>query len=293
MKHWLKAFRLRTLPLAFSCIGMGGILAMVDGVFDLPIFLLCLGTTISLQILSNLANDYGDTIHGADSENRVGPSRTVQEGHISLPQMKIAIIIAAVISLALGLYLVFNSGLSYTVIAMFITLGVACIIAAVLYTNGRIPYGYMGLGDISVFIFFGLIGVLGTYYLQAKSLSWSVVLPAVSCGLLTVAVLNVNNIRDINSDKLAGKLSIPVRLGRQKAGFYHLLLLVIAFLCASIYVYSHEVGTQQLALLLVLPLLFINAKAILIKPQDQLDPYLKQMALTNVAFVIVFGVSIL
>jgi 1,4-dihydroxy-2-naphthoate octaprenyltransferase len=293
MKHWLIAFRLRTLPLAFSCIGMGGILASVNGVFDLKIFLLCLLTTIALQILSNLANDYGDTIHGADSEDRVGPRRTVQDGHISLAQMKVAIITSAVISLALGLYLVFSSGLSFAFIALFITLGIGCIIAAVLYTNGRIPYGYMGLGDISVFIFFGLIGVLGTYYLQAKSLSWDVVLPAISCGLLTVAVLNVNNIRDINSDRLAGKLSIPVRLGRQKAGFYHLMLLVIAFVCASVYVYSHEVGLQQLALLLVLPLLFINAKAILMKPQDQLDPYLKQMALTNVAFVIVFGVSIL
>ena len=293
MKYWLKAFRLRTLPLAFSCIGMAGLLAMVDGVFDSRIFLLCLATTISLQILSNLANDYGDTIHGADSDNRVGPRRTVQEGHISLPQMKLAIIITSVISLFLGLYLVSSSGLSYSAIALFIALGIACIIAAVLYTNGRIPYGYMGLGDISVFIFFGLIGVLGTYYLQAKTLAWDVVLPAVSCGLLTVAVLNVNNIRDIKSDKAAGKLSIPVRLGRQLAGFYHLLLLIIAFVCASLYVYGHEVGLQQLALLLVLPLLFINGKAIMIKPLDQLDPYLKQMALTNIAFVIVFGISIL
>jgi 1,4-dihydroxy-2-naphthoate polyprenyltransferase len=293
MKHWIKAFRLRTLPLAFSCIGMGGILAAAQGSFDLKTLLLCLATTIALQILSNLANDYGDTVHGADSLERVGPSRTVQDGQISLMQMKTAIIIASLVSLGLGLILIFTSGLSTLAIGLFIGLGVISIIAAVLYTNGSIPYGYIGLGDISVFMFFGLIGVLGTYYLQTKMMSWDILLPAISCGLLTVAVLNINNIRDINSDQKAGKYSIPVRIGKRRAVIYHNALLIIAFICGAIYMYLHYEGYQQLLLLIILPLLYINGQAISTKPLDQLDPYLKQMALTNIAFVFVFGISLI
>jgi len=293
MRHWLKAFRLRTLPLAFSSIGMGAILAASQGGFDLKIVLLCLATTIVLQILSNLANDYGDTIHGADSVERVGPSRTVQDGQISLPQMKIAISIACVLSLVFGLILVFSSGLSATAIYVFLGLGLVAIVAAVLYTNGKLPYGYMGLGDISVFVFFGLIGVLGTYYLQTKIVSWDMLLPAISCGLLTVAVLNINNIRDINSDKKAGKFSIPVRIGKSRAIIYHSTLLIIAFVCGAVYMYMHYESLQQLLLLLVVPLLYINGRAISTKPLDQLDPYLKQMALTNIAFVLVFGISLM
>ena len=293
MKHWLKAFRLRTLPLAFSSIGMGGILAATQGAFDLRVFLFCLATTIALQILSNLANDYGDTIHGADSVERVGPSRTVQDGQISLSQMKVAMVIASLISLALGLVLIFTSGLSTMAILVFLGLGVISIIAAVLYTNGKLPYGYMGLGDISVFVFFGLVGVLGTYYLQTKMIALEMLLPAISCGLLTVAVLNINNIRDINSDKKAGKFSIPVRIGKGKAILYHNALLITAFICGAIFMYLHYQSIQQLLLLIILPLLYVNGRAISTKPLDQLDPYLKQMALTNIAFVFVFGLSLI
>lgn len=293
MRHWVQALRLRTLPLAVSCIGMGAILAASNGMYNSKIVLLALLTTIALQILSNLANDYGDTIHGADNVDRVGPQRSVQQGHITRSQMQKAIGIFAFISLVLGLALIYAADIPIKVMLGFFALGIFAIIAAVLYTNGKIPYGYMGLGDISVFLFFGIVGVLGTYYLQTKTLDWSLLLPSCSCGLLTVAVLNINNIRDIDSDQLAGKYSIPVRLGRKRANLYHTLLLLIGLSLSIIYILLDYTNPMQLIFLLVLPLLYINAKAIHSKPAELLDPYLKQMALTNVAFVLLFGISII
>lgn len=293
MIHWLKAFRLRTLPLAFSSIGMGAILAASHGIFNGRIVILSLSTTVSLQILSNLANDYGDSIHGADNVDRVGPSRTVQDGQISMGEMKMAVVLFSVLSLALGLILIFISGLSALGVVFFLVLGAFAIISAILYTNGKLPYGYIGLGDLSVFLFFGLFGVIGTYYLQTKVLRWDIFLPAMSCGLLTVAVLNINNIRDIHSDQLAGKFSIPVRLGRKRASIYHSFLLILAFICSIAYVAMNNSGPKQFILLLLLPLLYVNARAISTKSQDQLDPYLKQMAITNLVFVGVFGIAVM
>lgn len=284
--------RLRTLPLALSCIGMGGFLAASQDGFNPYVFFLCLLTTIFLQILSNLANDYGDTIHGADNNARVGPSRSVQSGLISSSAMKSAMFILILLSLGSGIALLYFSDISVQEFMIFMGLGVIAIIAAVLYTNGKLPYGYIGLGDLSVFLFFGIIGVLGTYYLQTKTMDWQLLLPSASCGLLTVAVLNVNNIRDIESDKLAGKNSIPVRLGREHAKLYHAILLLSGIVLALIYVILNFSTPRQLIFLLVLPLLFVNAKAIYTKPAELLDPYLKQMALTNLVFVLLFGISI-
>jgi len=285
--------RLRTLPLALACIGMGSFLAASHGKFNLVVFILCLATTLALQIVSNLANDYGDTIHGADNEHRVGPSRSVQEGAITRSQMKRAIAIASIISLILGITLLVVSGISTQVFIGFIALGLFSLLAAVLYTNGKLPYGYIGLGDLSVFIFFGLVGVLGSYYLQTQTFSWDILLPGASCGLLTVAVLNINNIRDIHSDKLAGKYSIPVRLGRTKANIYHSLLLFLGVSTALAYVLINYESPRQFLFLLTIPMLILNAKAIHTKPQEALDPYLKQMAMTSLLFVLIFGLSII
>ena len=285
--------RLRTLPLALACIGMGSFLAASHNGFNLKVFLLCLATTLALQILSNLANDYGDTVHGADNEHRVGPSRSVQDGSITRSQMKMAIIISAIISLILGIVLLIVADIPTNVFIGFIGLGLLSLLAAVLYTNGKLPYGYIGLGDLSVFVFFGLIGVIVSYYLQTKTMSWDILLPGASCGLLTVAVLNINNIRDIHSDKKAGKNSIPVRLGRTKANVYHSFLLLLGLLSAMSYVLVNYQSLRQFIFLAVIPLLIINAKAIHSKPQEALDPYLKQMAFTSLLFVLVFGLSII
>jgi len=292
-KPWLVAFRLRTLPLALSCIAMGGFLAAAAGAFQWNIFLLCVLTTIFLQVLSNLANDYGDSVHGADSADRKGPSRAVQSGAITANQMKTAVVIFVCLCLASGVGLLFTSfGLDWKAIMFFFGLGVLSILAAIAYTVGKKPYGYIGLGDLSVLIFFGLVGVLGSYYLFTKKITGYEVLPALSCGLFSIAVLNINNIRDIESDRKAGKFSIPVRIGREKAIFYHVVLLAGGILSATIFNIVTFSSPWQFLFLLSVPLFVKNGMAIARKPSEELDPYLKQMALSTLVFVILFGVGL-
>lgn len=292
IKTWLSAFRLRTLPLALASIGMGSFLAGADGTFSGSIFALCALTTIFLQILSNLANDYGDSIHGADSSDRQGPQRAVQSGQISRKAMFRAMIVFALLSLGSGLSLLYIALDSIKEFLMFLGLGVLAIIAAITYTAGKKPYGYEGLGDLSVLLFFGWVGVIGTYFLHAGTFDSSLLLPASSCGLFAVAVLNVNNIRDIESDKKAGKRSIPVRIGRSKAITYHWFLLGIGVLCAMTYVLIKFETPWQWLFLLSLPLLWINGRAVQTKEKaSDLDPFLKQMALTTLLFVLTFGIG--
>jgi len=293
-KPWLQAFRLRTLPLSLSCIIMGGFLASAAGAFRWDIFVLCVVTTIFLQILSNLANDYGDSIHGADSADRKGPSRAVQSGIISAAQMRTAVIVFVVLCLVSGISLLFVSfGLHWQGIVFFLGLGLLSIAAAIAYTVGRKPYGYMGLGDISVLIFFGLVGVMGSSYLFTKTLSAYQVLPALSCGLFAIGVLNINNIRDIESDRKAGKFSIPVRLGRERAIVYHWFLLGTGWVTALVYTTLTYHSPWQFLFVLSLPLFLKNGFAVTRKPSHELDPFLKQMALSTLAFVFLFGAGIL
>lgn len=294
MKAWISAFRPRTLPLALSCIGMGGFIAAANGAFDGTIVALCVLTTLFLQILSNLANDYGDSRHGADSVHREGPMRAVQAGHIKAEHMKKGMAVFSLLSLVSGLLLLWVSfgteGL--LLFLVFLALGLASIWAAINYTAGDKPYGYAGLGDIFVFIFFGLVGVLGTYYLQVQELEASVVLPALVCGFFSTAVLNVNNIRDIHSDLLAGKQSIPVRIGPKPARVYHLCLLAGGVLSAILYVLLNYKSIWQWLFLLALPLVIVNGVSVWKKQTSkELDPYLKQMALTTLVFVLLFGIG--
>ncbi|MGW8122444.1 1,4-dihydroxy-2-naphthoate polyprenyltransferase [Roseivirga echinicomitans] len=293
MLHWIKAFRLRTLPLALASIGMGTFLAASAGHFKAGVFALCALTTILLQVLSNLANDYGDSIHGADGLKRTGPSRAVQSGAISLKAMRNAIILFSSLSLVSGIALIYLAfSWSPQVFGFFLGLGVLAILAAITYTAGYKPYGYMGLGDISVLIFFGFVGVMGSAYLYEQALKWEYLLPAISTGLLSVAVLNVNNIRDIESDKEAGKISIPVRIGRSKAVIYHWFLLGIGFMLGLLYVLLHYSNYWQLIIVLALPGLIKNGKAVKQYTEAvELDPFLKQMALTTLLYVVLFGLS--
>ena len=291
-KVWLQAFRLRTLPLALSCIAMGGFLASAAGAFQWNIFLLCVSTTIFLQVLSNLANDYGDSIHGADSADRKGPSRAVQSGAISAQQMRTAVIIFVILCLISGISLLLVSfGVNWSAIFFFFGLGVLSIVAAIAYTVGRKPYGYIGLGDFSVLIFFGLVGVMGSYYLFTKQLTVYQLLPALSCGLFSIAVLNVNNIRDIESDFKAGKFSIPVRIGKEKAIIYHWFLLITGLFCAVLYCVLTYTSFWQFLFLASAPLFIKNGLAVSRKPSHELDPYLKQMALSTLVFVLLFGIG--
>lgn len=273
---------------------MGGFLASAADAFRWDIFLLCILTTIFLQILSNLANDYGDSIHGADSVDRKGPSRAVQSGAVTMAQMRIAVIVFVLLSLFSGVTLLLVSfGLAWKGILFFFGLGVLSIIAAMAYTMGKKPYGYAGLGDLSVLIFFGFVGVLGSYYLFTKNVTTFSLLPALSCGLFSIAVLNINNIRDIDSDRKAGKFSIPVRIGREKAVLYHWVLLIAGISSAVVFTVLTYTSAWQLLFVVTIPLFLINGKAVSSKPSHELDPYLKQMALSTLLFVMLFGVGMI
>lgn len=295
VKPWIAAFRLRTLPLALSVIAMGSFLAAADGFFRWSVLVLAALTTLLLQVLSNLANDYGDSVHGADSGSRKGPSRAVQSGAITPQAMKLAMIITAVMALASGLALLWVAvGSNTRLFLSFLALGLLSILAAIGYTNGKRPYGYAGLGDISVLVFFGLVGVMGSYFLHTQQLSWKVLLPAFSVGLFSVGVLNVNNIRDIESDRAAGKHSIPVRIGRRKAVVYHWLLLGVGVACSIGYMAQNAGSYLSWLFLLSMPLFWKVGRGVqTVDDPMKLDPFLKMMALSTMAFVLLFGIGIL
>jgi 1,4-dihydroxy-2-naphthoate octaprenyltransferase len=290
LKVWIQAFRLRTLPLAFSCILMGTFVAAEAGHFNAWILALCLLTTLFLQILSNLANDYGDSESGVDSNERVGPSRTVQSGLISPSAMKKAMMVTGLLAFLSGIMLIYEAfGSNWYYLLLFLLIGIGSIIAAIKYTVGANPYGYAGLGDLFVLLFFGLVGVLGSYFLYTNTLDPMVILPALSSGFLSVGVLNVNNIRDIESDRKHGKRSIPVRIGKKNAVIYHGLLLLGAGLCAVIFgVYNFD-QWYSWSWLVVIILWFINLRAVHSKNGMQLDPYLRQLAVSTLLFVLLFG----
>lgn len=293
MKHWIEAFRLRTLPLALASIGMGTFLAASAGYFNLLIFTLCALTTVFLQVLSNLANDYGDSVNGADSANRTGPARAVQAGLISKSAMKKAIALCSLLALLTGVALIYTAfGWSPKVFGIFLGFGVLAIVAAITYTAGFKPYGYAGLGDLSVLIFFGFMAVMGSAYLYNQTFNLTYILPSLSTGLFSVGVLNLNNIRDIESDRAAGKFSIPVRLGRKRAVFYHWILLSVGFLAAVVFVALSGGNYWQYLFFLSAPFLIINARAVKTEITAKgIDPYLKQMALTTLFFVVLFGLG--
>jgi 1,4-dihydroxy-2-naphthoate octaprenyltransferase len=260
MKNWLQAFRLKTLPLAFASITMGAFAANIQNVFSWQIYLLALLTALFLQILSNLANDYGDFKKGTDNSNRVGPTRALQSGIISEGAMLKAVILFSLFSLVSGLLLLWVSLKDFgdTNTLIMLSVGLAAIAAAIKYTVGKNAYGYSGLGDAFVFIFFGIVSVLGTYFLMAKTIDSSVFLPAISVGGLAVGVLNINNLRDIENDKASNKITLAVRLGRKRTKTYQTILTLVSFLALSNYLYSNtEANWFYLSgMALWLPILF-------------------------------------
>lgn len=279
-----------------STIAMGSFLAGAEGKFSWLIFSLCILTTLFLQILSNLANDYGDTEHGADSAERIGPARAVQSGEISMQAMKNAMYLFGFLALVSGVALLaasFGNQLSAPFLFFFI-LGCSAIAAAVKYTAGKNPYGYKGLGDLFVFLFFGIVGVAGTYYLQAQQWNPAILLPAVSIGFLCAGVLNVNNMRDRISDINAGKITLAARLGATNAKYYHLALIALAWLAIIIYTLLHFSSPVQFIFLITIPLFIIHlTKVFKNKEPALLDPQLKTLALSTLAYCITFGVSAL
>ena len=229
LKTWLRAARLRTLPLSFSGILIGSSFAFSSN-FDFDIFSSCLLITVLFQIISNFANDLGDAVKGVDDETRIGPERAIQSGMITKAQMKNAIIILSILALIVVLQLLFRIDLSRNELLIFSALGMISIWAAIAYTIGKNPYGYRALGDLMVFLFFGLLAVVGTYYLYARSVVLEVVLIASAIGALAVAVLNLNNMRDREDDTLKNKKTMAVILGAEKAKKYHTAVLLISVL---------------------------------------------------------------
>ncbi len=293
---WIAAARPRTLPLALSSILMGCFLAYYNHLFSWSVAVLTILTTTFLQILSNFANDYGDGVSGKDNDMRQGPKRAVQSGEISASKMKRAMVIFSVLSFVSGIGLLYEAlkNSSIQTILLFLVLGIVSIVAAITYTAGKRPYGYSGFGDISVLIFFGWVGVLGTYYLHTQTFDWLLLLPATSCGLFAVAVLNINNIRDIESDKATGKMSIPVRLGRSKAIVYHWSVLIIGMVCSICFTMLSDMSFSKWLYLLAFPFFVYNGLSVSrLKSARELDPFLKQMALSTLLFVVVFGVGLL
>ncbi len=290
---WFSAMRLRTLPLALASTLTGAFLAMEQHEINGLVLLFTALTTIFLQVNSNLANDYGDFSHGTDNEERVGPQRAMQSGVITEPEMRMAIVLASSLSLISGVFLLLVSPLAWITRGVLFIFGVAAIYASIKYTAGKNPYGYRGLGDVSVMAFFGILGVLGSYLCQTESLDLTVLLAAISIGAFSTGVLNINNTRDLENDQKSGKITLAVKLGPQKARFYHLTLIAIG--CGSFLVYAlmhFEWGWSWL-FLLSFPLFSLNAfKVFTTKKSVDLDPYLKQLAITTFLFAIMLGLGL-
>lgn len=293
---WISALRPRTLFLAVATSLCGSGIAYSTGNFKISVFILTALTATTLQLLSNLANDLGDYQHGTDiSGERVGPKRTVQSGVISPQQMKRAIAVAVILAMIVGGCLLYEALLfmHVGVVILFIVLGFLSIIAAIKYTAGHNPYGYKGLGDIFSFTFFGPVSVVGTYYLHTHLLDFRPWLPAVAMGLFTVAVLNINNMRDMDNDKKSGKITVAIRLGLKKAKIYHAVLTFGGVLCFLVYsvIYSTE-WYQYLYVVTFAIFLKILANIFATKENRLLDPYLKYTSMASFILAIAFVICI-
>lgn len=283
-KAWLQAARLRTLPLSVSGILVGSFYAFSQGYANWLILSFALLTTLGLQVLSNFANDYGDGIKGTDNETRIGPQRAIQSGAITVASMKKGIVITSLLTLASAILLIYFSfskdNFAYSLFFFF--LGLAAIAAAIKYTVGNSAYGYRGLGDVFVFIFFGLVSVLGCYFLFAQTLDNLILLPAISIGLLSVAVLNLNNMRDRVSDAQSGKNTLVVQIGPHKAKIYHFIVIILALAITLLFaIFSSFKPVQYLFLLAYIPLLMHLKTVAKNKEPRDLDPELKKVALST------------
>ncbi|WP_299103901.1 1,4-dihydroxy-2-naphthoate octaprenyltransferase [uncultured Tenacibaculum sp.] len=312
MKNFIKAARLRTLPLSLSGIIVGAYLGSVDKflliyeefidtticvvrtpLYRSSIFWLAILTTIGFQVLSNFANDYGDGVKGTD-DNREGEARMVSSGAITPKQMKTAMTVTTIFTLIVAILLIYvsfgkdNFGLSL----LFFGLGIASIVAAIKYTVGKSAYGYSGFGDIFVFVFFGLLAVVGTYFLYTKELNFVIFLPAFTIGLLSTAVLNLNNMRDRVNDQKSGKNTIVVKIGAEFAKYYHYYLIFASFLFALLYVViNYRSPYQFLFIIAYLPLIKHLVFVYNNKEERLLDGELKKVALSTFLFSILFGLG--
>ncbi len=293
IKPWIQAARLRTLPLSVSGIIVGSAYAYYQNHFEVLIFALALITTLAFQVLSNFANDYGDGIKGTDT-HRIGEKRMVASGVISPQQMKKAVILMSVFSLgvAVGLIYVSFGAEHFLYSVLFLLLGLACISAAIKYTVGTKAYGYSGFGDVFVFVFFGLVAVLGSNFLYSKSFDIKLLIPAIAIGMLATAVLNLNNMRDIENDTIAGKNTLVVKMGLKWAKKYQHVLIVTPFFL--LFIFSIGINTRILFSLWVFIFLLKHLETIRKSNRyEDFDPELKKVALGTFVLSFLFFLSFL
>ena len=305
MKHWIEAARLRTLPLSVSGIIVGSMYALAHPtddiltpteVFNWRLFGFAILTTLGLQILSNFANDYGDGMKGTDNEDRVGPKRAIQSGVITPQAMKRAIIITSALTLLSAMLLIYyafrDTNLWFSL--FYLVLGILSIISAIRYTVGNTAYGYRGFGDVFVFVFFGLVSTLGVNFLYSKQLDFELVLPAVAIGLLSVGVLNLNNMRDEASDRKSNKNTIVVKIGGAKAKIYHYFLIATAMVMVLIFAIVDDFHFDQyLFLLAYIPLTKHLITVYKNQNPKELDPELKKLALSTFALSVLLSLGMI
>jgi 1,4-dihydroxy-2-naphthoate octaprenyltransferase len=300
LKAWINAFRLRTLPLSISGILVGLALANINGDWDDLLFWGAIGTTLLFQITSNLANDLGDTLKGTDTEKRIGPMRSVQSGLISKKIMTSAILLFIVLCCCSSIFLIYHCSKTLTASAILIygVLALLCIIAAITYTIGKKAYGYHGLGDLMVFIFFGAVSVNGSFGLFGNPINRETILACISIGTWSVGVLNLNNMRDQENDKQSNKNTLAVKFGYDGAKNYHVGLIIIGIISWTILICSLYLKERSAVYFIsLLPLLFFIKHLLKIKkivnPKD-FDPELKVLALTTFfAAILLFITSFL
>ena len=292
IKHWIQAARLRTLPLSISGIIVGSAYAYHQGFSDWRIVVLALLTTLGLQVLSNYANDYGDGVKGTD-DNRIGEKRLVAAGVITANQMKKAVIITSVLTFTIALLLIYIAfgKENFALSLIFILLGIGSIGAAIKYTVGKSAYGYSGFGDLFVFIFFGWVSVVGSNFLFTHFIDWKLFLPATAIGLLSVAVLNLNNMRDIENDKIAGKNTLVVKMGLENAKKYQNYLISVSFLFLLLFTFFFNMNFFQFLIVY----LFLGKHLINVEKSNKyedFDPELKKVALSTFALSILFWLTL-
>tara|TARA_B100001175_G_scaffold317721_1_gene335950 strand:+ start:303 stop:1211 length:909 start_codon:yes stop_codon:yes gene_type:complete len=280
---WLAASRLRTLPLSVAGIITGNAIASKEESFSSVIFILSLLTAIAFQVVSNFANDYGDGIKGTDNADRLGPKRILQRGLLSAKSLKTGIFISATISILLSISLIYVAfGVDqFFVSLIFISLATTAVWASIKYTVGQGAYGYNGMGDLFVFLFFGWVSVMGAYYLQTQIIDSSSFFLGTSIGLLSAGVLNLNNMRDISNDKNSQKNTLVVFLGSQKAKYYHYLLMLMGTLFLFFGIGVVWVKENPISLLITLPILIHLYQVVKISKPIAYDPLLKELAMST------------
>lgn len=286
--------RLRTLPLSMAGVLLGILLATADWRVDLWTAVLIVLTTVCLQILSNLSNELGDVLRGTDTADREGPEYGLNSGALTIGQMKgliAAFVVLCIVFGSLMTWKAFGTLFSLTPI-LVLMLGAAAIMAAMKYTLGRNPYGYRAKGDIYVFLFFGLVSVLGAYFVctAGVGLHWKLLLPASAIGFFSVGVLNVNNIRDMKTDA-ANRVTVAIKLGEKRARIYQTVLIVLGWACMVAYCLLCWPSLWHWLWVLTLPMYILHLRGVWIRSGKALDPMLPLLVMATFALSILAGVG--